>query len=125
MTPAPLTPEDRERAHRSIVGPHLIERLDVHSGTAGVVKWMKPLLQTWAFTHHTPDGPYPEWAFRGSRVPSGFDITIVRGEEVVRAGRLVWNELANRSTGAALDLHRAQHRAAQGPAPGEQTRLAL
>ncbi len=117
MTTAPLTDDDVDRLFRVVVPDWLIERLDTKLGTDKVV----PLIKqhgTYGHSGATPDGPYsdgrnPEWwAFRVERDTHGFDAEVIheyrddRPTEVLRAGRITWNRLANMSTIAALELKR-------------------
>lgn len=129
-----LTEEDVEAAFRMACPGWILENLDTGLGTAGAVTWIKGHGQCWGAAAGCEDGPFsdgenPEWWARCvERIPAGVSVRVVheyrdgRPTEVIREGRVVWNQLANMATIAALELRR---RAGAAPAEGEQTALPI
>jgi hypothetical protein len=131
VTPGPLTDVDKDAAFHAMVPPWFIERLDTRLGTTSVVQLLKSQGQCYGHSGPCEDGPFSDgknaewWARSIDRIPSGCSI-VIRHEArktdettVLRSGRMTWNELANRSTYAAL----AHRRATSEPVAGEQIPL--
>jgi hypothetical protein len=98
----PLTQPDIDAAFDAAVPPGFLERLDTRLGTVDVVRLLKSRGQVWHVGSHCDDGPFPEWCRRIDRTPRGFEVSVRHGDEVVRAGVLPWNRLANMATLRAL-----------------------
>lgn len=119
----PLSDRDVERVFGLVVPSWELERLDTRLGTAEVAKQLRSRHGTVGGVTGVEDGPYagPErfslWYDCDGR--RGVDVRIERhaGEEreVLRAGRVSWNRLANMATIEALRR--------RAPRPGDQLSL--
>lgn len=118
MPPSGLTDADRKAAWRSLVPVWMIERLDVRLGTADVAKVLKTQGQVLGTVSGCEDGPYSEWSRWVDRCPRGAHVRVYRGGsrdgDLVREGYVAWNELANRTTCAALRLKYGEERVEDG-----------
>lgn len=131
MTPAPLTEADRHAAWQLAVSHLDLDRFDTRLGTDQAVKAIRAGAQCYGSCGPSEDGPYsdganPEWwARRMDRTDRGVRVTVLhehrdgRPGEVLRDGVVGWNELANRTTFAALGLRPRE------PRPGEQLALGV
>jgi hypothetical protein len=120
VPPAALTEHDVDRAFARIVPTWMLERLDTRLGTVGCVAVVKTS-GVWMWGTSTDDGPFPDYAFHGSRTSKGFDVEVTHGDVVLRAGRLPWNRLANMATIRACEVQRRDRE----PLVGEQLALGV
>ena len=135
MSAGALTEADRRAGWRTLVPTWTVERLDTKLGTAQVVPILKAGSQCVGSVSGCEDGPYPEYARWIERCPRGAHVRVEHLDETIREGYVVWNELANLTTFAALELRygpldpndlmpeRSAGRAAREPRPGEQITL--
>jgi hypothetical protein len=90
-----LSSGELQTAAELAVGSEFIEQLDTRLGTAKVVELIR---LRWMYVNHLAF-LVAGTSFRLEPTSGGIQVTV--GEH--RSDRLVWNEIANRVTGAALD----------------------